>query len=285
MPAPKDPKKREKWKENISKGRKGIGLNNHYGFKRGHTPWNKNTKGLMPNSINKGKKLEEVYDLDKVMDIKKKMRKEKIGKKREEKSIRKGIETRRKNNKIWHTQKTKEKISESEKGKIVSDVIKRKLSKAKIGVKRKPFSKKTIQKMKENRSNQILPLKDSSIEVKIQNFLKKLRIEFFTHQYIKIPHGYQCDILIPAMNLVIECDGDFIHCNPAKYPPNFVRYPNSKSNQPAYVIWERDKIRTKELIEKGFKVLRLWGSEIKEMNINIFQNKLMEVQKCLRYHV
>ncbi len=136
-------------------------------------------------------------------------------------------------------------------------------------------SEEIRKKIKEERANQIFPKKDSSIEVKIQNFLKQLRIEFFTHQYIsQIKHSYQCDILIPIMNLIIECDGDFIHCNPAKYPSDFVRFPNSENNQPAYVIWKRDKIRTKELIEKGFKVLRLWEFEINEMSINEFKNRI-----------
>lgn len=109
-------------------------------------------------------------------------------------------------------------------------------------------------RLKEKRKYQVTPIKDSSIEVKIQNFLKELKIEFFTHQYIKIEHGYQCDILIPSINLVIECDGDYWH----KYP----------------VGREIDNIRTKELINKGFKVLRLWEHEIKTMNIDQFQIKL-----------
>jgi hypothetical protein len=42
-----------------------------------------------------------------------------------------------------------------------------------------------------------------------------MELTFFTHQYIKeIEHGYQCDILIPLMRLVIECYGDYWH----KYP-------------------------------------------------------------------
>jgi len=64
---------------------------------------------------------------------------------------------------------------------------------------------------KRNRAKQISPVKDTSIEVKIQNFLKELGIEFFTHKYMKIEHGYQCDILIPSKSLVIECDGDYWH--------------------------------------------------------------------------
>ena len=109
--------------------------------------------------------------------------------------------------------------------------------------------------MKESRKKQICPIKDTSIEVKIQEYLKLLGIDFFTHQYIKeIEHGYQCDILIPAMDLIIECDGDYWH----KYP----------------IGTDIDHIRTKELIEKGFKVLRLWEREIKAMSLNEFKEKL-----------
>jgi len=109
--------------------------------------------------------------------------------------------------------------------------------------------------LKEKRSKQIIPVKDTSIEVKIQNFLKQLGIEFFTHQYMKeIEHSYQCDVLIPSMNLVIECDGNYWH----KYP----------------IGNDIDHIRTKELIKKGFKVLRLWEFEINKMSIEEFEKRL-----------
>ncbi len=113
-----------------------------------------------------------------------------------------------------------------------------------------------IQFAKDRRANIITPKKDTSIEVKIQDFLKELKIEFFTHQYIKeIKHGYQCDILIPSMNLIIECDGDYWH----KYP----------------VGNDIDHIRTSELLSKGFKVLRLWECDIKAMNLDDFRNNLV----------
>ena len=60
------------------------------------------------------------------------------------------------------------------------------------------------------------------------------------------------------MNLVIECDGDYWH----KYPTGS----------------EKDHIRTKELIEKGFKVLRLWEREIKTIELNDFKNKLRQIE-------
>ena len=115
----------------------------------------------------------------------------------------------------------------------------------------KHHTEESILKIKKARAKQILPKKDTSIEVKIQNFLKQLNIEFFTHQYMHIEHGYQCDVFIPSMNLVIECDGNYWHS-----------YPTGN---------DLDHIRTKELLEKGFKVLRLWGFEINEMSINEFK--------------
>ncbi|HEC39999.1 hypothetical protein LCGC14_0509420 [marine sediment metagenome] len=132
-----------------------------------------------------------------------------------------------------HTKETKEKMSKSSKG----------------------FTEYARIKSKEKRKYQVIPIKDTSIEVKIQNFLKQLGIDFFTHQYMKeIKHGYQCDILIPSMNLIIECDGDYWH----KYP----------------IGNNLDHIRTKELIENGFKVLRLWEHEIKVMELNDFKGVL-----------
>ena len=56
------------------------------------------------------------------------------------------------------------------------------------------------------------------------------------------------------MNMVIECDGNYWHS-----------YPTGT---------EIDNIRTKELIEKGFKVLRLWEFEIKDMDLDKFKDKL-----------
>lgn len=113
---------------------------------------------------------------------------------------------------------------------------------------------------KEKRSKQVFPIKDTSIEVKIQNFLKELEVEYYTHRYMKeIEHGYQCDIFIPSKNLVIECDGMYWH-----------KYPTGR---------DIDNIRIKELIEKGFKVLRLWENDINSMDIALFTNNLKESTK------
>jgi very-short-patch-repair endonuclease len=153
---------------------------------------------------------------------------------------------------------TKKKMSDAGKKRMLNEELKNKLAKAAIGNKQsKEQRKKSSERMKRVRKTIIFPKKDSSIEVKIQEYLKELRIEFFTHQYIDdIDHGYQCDIFIPSMNLIIECDGDYWH----KYP----------------VGRALDHVRTMELMNQGFQVLRLWERDIKSMSIEDFKAKISE---------
>jgi very-short-patch-repair endonuclease len=148
------------------------------------------------------------------------------------------------------TEEHKRNMSKGNKGILKSEETKDKLRMIMKGKHNSPMTEIT----KESRKKMIVPIKDTSIELKIQSFLKQLGIEYFTHQYIKIEHGYQCDILIPSMNLVIECDGNYWH----KYP----------------IGNDIDHIRTKELLDNGFKVLRLWEFEINNMTLEKFKERL-----------
>lgn len=113
-------------------------------------------------------------------------------------------------------------------------------------------------KIKERRASQIFPKKDSIPEILIQNFLKRLNIKFVAHKYMgEIEHAYQCDIFIPSLNIIIEIDGDYWHGN-----KNNPRYQILNDYQRKRI--EVDKIRTNELIEKGYVVLRFWESDIKK---------------------
>jgi len=186
--------------------------------------------------------------------------------------------------KKW-SEEVKQKISKSEKGKIISEEIKKKIiNNAKInpnfGMKGKKFSLEAIEKFRKWRKTQILPKKDTSIELKIQDFLTLLKIEFFTHKYMHIKHGYQCDILIPKQETegviipqktIIECDGDFFHMNPNKFKANDKIFKKGKT---AKERWKLDNDRTKELQEKGFKIIRLWEHEIKQMELNDLRRKI-----------
>ena len=98
------------------------------------------------------------------------------------------------------------------------------------------------EKNKEKRLLHILPIKDTSIEIKMQNELQERGINFNKHKpIINIEHKYQCDIFIEP-NIVIECDGNYWH-----------NFPNHN---------DKDIIRTNEMREKGYIVFRYWESEI-----------------------
>lgn len=196
------------------------------------------------------------------LEARQKIRMARIGKHPSQETIKKMIKNRKNTKpalgKHWKlSEYTKEKMSKSlmgnkrNLGKSFSEEHKRKIGDVHRGIK---LSVETIKKIKESRANQIIPVKDTSIEVKVQNFLRELNIEYFTHQYMNIEHAYQCDILVPSMNLVIECDGDYWH-----------NYPFGN---------EIDHIRTSELIQKGFKVLRLWERDIIKMDSITFKEKL-----------
>lgn len=178
----------------------------------------------------------------------------------------------------------KRKNSESHKGDKnrmfgthLSEEHKRKISERKKGHKGfwlgKNRSEETIRKIKETRKNIIMPLKDSKPEKRVQAFLTELNIEFEKHKWMEIPHAYRCDVFIPSMNLIIESDGDFIHCNPERYSEDFIPFPSKRIT--AKERWELDRNRTSELQEAGFKVLRLWEHEINKMTIEQFKERLI----------
>ena len=97
------------------------------------------------------------------------------------------------------------------------------------------------EKLRQKRLLQILPTKDTSIELKIQNILTTNNIIFNKH--IILLKKYQSDIFIKP-NIVIECDGDYWHNRPD--------------------MKERDRIKDIALKNAGYTILRFWEHEINE---------------------
>lgn len=129
------------------------------------------------------------------------------------------------------------------------------------------------ERIKKSRALQILPLINTSIETKIESFLKKLSINYYHHYPIRdIVHSYCCDFFIPEANLIIECDGDYWHGNPRFFP--ILRETQIKQK-------ERDSFRNKELTERGYKLIRLWEYEIRTMDLESFK-KLLELKLRLQ---
>ena len=269
--------------EGFQKGHKPFLGTEKTRFKKGQAPWNKNKKNWMSEESKKSmiekKKGFSIWPNGRIFS---KEWRENIGKanqgiKRSEEQIRKMSGKTPWNKGIPMLQHIKKKVSKNRRGKGVGERNFMYGKENKWG----KHTKEAIKKMKKARAKRVLPVKDTLIEVKIQNFLKTLGIEFFTHQYMKqIKHGYQCDILIPVQEgviqkTIIECDGDAFHFNPKIYNKNDKIF---RKGMTAEEKWKLDKIRTKELIEKGFRVLRLWGSEIREINIGKFENKLRSLK-------
>ena len=124
----------------------------------------------------------------------------------------------------------------------------KKISEKMIGRK---FSAKHLAALRKARLGQVLPRKDTTIEVIIQSKLKQLEIVFEKH--VLLLNKYQVDILIKE--LVVECDGDYWH----NFPDGL----------------KKDRIRDKELKSAGYKVLRFWGHDIKNNSENCI-NKILE---------
>ena len=101
--------------------------------------------------------------------------------------------------------------------------------------------------------------KDTSIELIIQDFLKQLKIPFEKHKFMPIKHRYLCDIFVPSLNLVIECDGDYWH-----------NYPKGTKN---------DLYRNDELSLLGYGILRLWERDIRLMDLKSFKEILNSLIK------
>lgn len=101
----------------------------------------------------------------------------------------------------------------------------------------------------------------------IEEVILPLNIEFETQYYLRDIAQY-CDIYIPSKNLVIECDGDFWHCNPKVYKEG----PICKCQRTRI---ERDKIKNQYLSEHNIKLIRIWESDFitnKESVINTINN-------------
>ena len=265
-------------------------MGNTHGFEKGHTAWNKGKKcPQCSHQKNVGRPCSK--------EKKQKLREKRLGKKWED-FIPNHEEARRKLSKIVkkrfkdgfvhpmkgkrHTKETIKKIKEKRAKQIFTKETIRKRAKSNSeNYKNNPERGKKMSKIfKELRKKQKFPLKDTKIELKIQKFLSLLHIEYLAHKHISgITNAYQCDILIPKQinifqngeiieikqKTIIECDGCYWHgcpiCN------------KWESKNIAKQI-KRDKLRTKELEQQGYKVIRLWEHEIRPMRIKEFERRL-----------
>gem|GEM_PF-2626599 len=88
---------------------------------------------------------------------------------------------------------------------------------------------------------------DTKPEVSMKKSLEDLEINYIHPYWVNIEHDYIADFYLPGHNLIIEVDGKYWH-----------KYPEGK---------EIDHIRTQELKEAGYKVLRFWENEFNTQTV------------------
>lgn len=101
----------------------------------------------------------------------------------------------------------------------------------------------------------------NNIEVKVTLSLDYLNLPY--ERYFHIGR-YVADFYVKSFNLIIECNGDFWHANPTKYKAtDTLKFPGKPIT--ASELWDRDKKKIDEYHKRGYSVLTLWETDIKQM--------------------
>jgi len=78
---------------------------------------------------------------------------------------------------------------------------------------------------------------------------------------------------IQVNNKIIEYNGDFWHCNPARYSSEFI---NPRTKLRATNKWDSDRIKLQYARDQGYEVLVIWESDFKK-------NKEEVIKKCIQF--
>lgn len=83
------------------------------------------------------------------------------------------------------------------------------------------------------------------------------------NSFLDREYSPRSDMLIEGLKLVIEVNGDYWHANPKKYKPSdIIKRWNGEAE--AGKVWEFDRCRKEQIESFGYKVITLWGSDIKK---------------------
>jgi len=110
------------------------------------------------------------------------------------------------------------------------------------------------------------PPKQNSVSKLEKKLLKEIKDRNIMAKGTVSIDKFVCDIFIEKYNLIIEFFGDYWHCNPIKYQPNYY-HPHKKKT--AQEIWNDDKIRIDYLKNLGYNLEILWEyefSDFKKLN-------------------
>jgi len=139
----------------------------------------------------------------------------------------------------------------------------------KARIRKKKFSLSARRNIIRRLENNEMPFVNTKIERKIAKELTKRKIPYIA-QYT-IDRRFVCDFVIPSLNIVIECDGDYWHANPKIYD---IKKLDKRQKEKV----ERDKIKDKRLKELGWRVVRFFESDINKSPKNCAD----EIQKAIK---
>jgi len=115
-------------------------------------------------------------------------------------------------------------------------------------------------KIRITRLKQVFPVKDTSIEVALQEELDRHGLVYQKH--LPVCGLCQPDIVFPELKIAVFADGDYWHTKDER-------------------AIKKDQYQTNVLTEAGWIVLRFWGSEIRN-NLHYCVN---EIEKALNKRV
>jgi hypothetical protein len=171
-----------------------------------------------------------------------------------------------------HTKETKVKISKNREGKatgkdnsMYEEIWRDKARKNLINKWNSGDLEKTRKLMSEKLKETIRlgKLKSVNVSKKEKEILKQIeKLGFDVVGSHKVDTKI-CDIYIPSLNLIIEYNGDYWHCNPKKYNS---MYFNKKKNKYAWEIWEYDEIRVELIKNNGYNLEVIWETDLKNNN-------------------
>lgn len=110
----------------------------------------------------------------------------------------------------------------------------------------------------------------NAIEQKMMSVLHSMNLPYESQTPI---NNYNVDFLIDG-KYIIECYGDYWHCNPSRYAAD---YYNRGKKKTAAEIWKRDEQRKRELERMGYKVLYFWEHEI--------NNNIKDIKAALKRYI
>lgn len=115
----------------------------------------------------------------------------------------------------------------------------------------------------------------SKLENRISKILNSLNLNYEKQFVIKTSTRTWkiYDFLLKDYNIIVEVNGDYWHANPHNYKSNdSINYPWGKTK--AKNIWKKDKKKKKVAENKGYKIICVWETEMKESKSD---NKLIEI--------